>query len=576
MLGLRINDIYLDLPPDALLSLELNSPLFFGTEAELLPGSYSFPFKIPLTARNRAAVGYPDLLQNARDWSGKMEAVILADGSALFVGEARIKDAEPGFANLYVVVNTLGALKDRKLNELDFGGNIILGTDISSVKAQALETTIHPLEAEYIFFPFWNSGFREKDSPTINGSPDEVQNLYYPDIGVFSDGIGQDVMPFLRLSFLLEKLFSTFGFALDNRFQTEPELQRLVVWNNHNIADPETGQWPLSFHPANHVSATTAGDFLKRLCRLFCLAPLVDSIQKTVELRPLRDLANQLARHDWTSRAEAAFTVAPATASRVARYGYKPVTGEFYPNSFQHIDYFQPAESIVFQTIEDVAPLDEFSGAGYYYERSTDRLIYWHPNPGNPPPVEEFITRFWRVNRVVPGEPVYESEIGSFFCERYGQIVGEQYLLPTANLSGNFWATGKTSAETPDRLIFYRKQVAIEPPGTPPEFLVPFASANVYDFHKNVIEVDGQEEQYSLHWPDERGLWNRWHRDWNEGIGRGGRELTIRLRLSARELRAFRFSEKVRLGGMDFWVKKLRFSISSRVSMVEATLFSVL
>ncbi|NJO92112.1 MAG: hypothetical protein HC831_26425 [Chloroflexia bacterium] len=59
MYGLRINSAFLDLLPESSISLELNNPIFAD---DIIPGSFSLPFDLPLTDRNRQVLGYPELL----------------------------------------------------------------------------------------------------------------------------------------------------------------------------------------------------------------------------------------------------------------------------------------------------------------------------------------------------------------------------------------------------------------------------------------------------------------------------------------------------------------------------------
>lgn len=62
MFAIRINDTYLDLDPRAAISIRMNNPIF---DADNFPRVWTLPFSLPLTPRNLAALGYPNLINFA-------------------------------------------------------------------------------------------------------------------------------------------------------------------------------------------------------------------------------------------------------------------------------------------------------------------------------------------------------------------------------------------------------------------------------------------------------------------------------------------------------------------------------
>jgi hypothetical protein len=77
MLRLRLGTTYLDLDPDGSLDLNIVNPLFDRDGAEAL---YSFPFKLPATARNLHALSHANRLDSASNTTTYTGAVLEVDG----------------------------------------------------------------------------------------------------------------------------------------------------------------------------------------------------------------------------------------------------------------------------------------------------------------------------------------------------------------------------------------------------------------------------------------------------------------------------------------------------------------
>jgi hypothetical protein len=87
MFAIRIKDTYLDLDPRAAISIRMNNPIF---DADNFPRTWTLPFSLPLTPRNLAVLGYPNLI----NFSGKKKienTVLYIEGLPFETGTFTIK-----------------------------------------------------------------------------------------------------------------------------------------------------------------------------------------------------------------------------------------------------------------------------------------------------------------------------------------------------------------------------------------------------------------------------------------------------------------------------------------------------
>lgn len=89
MLAITINDTSLDLAPRTRLRYTLDNPIF---DPDGMPRGYSFPFRIPATARNLRILGYANRL-DIRDRSRKYAGQLHVDGVLIETGIVQITGA---------------------------------------------------------------------------------------------------------------------------------------------------------------------------------------------------------------------------------------------------------------------------------------------------------------------------------------------------------------------------------------------------------------------------------------------------------------------------------------------------
>jgi hypothetical protein len=121
MIGIRVADQYLYLPPSTKLRLVLNSPLF--ADDNIIPGSYSYNFDVPIgdaSPKNDALLQRPFALLLAQDTVFFNDIQLFFDGCLLFKGTLQINSATPEVARCAFKFGlaTLSNFKTAKLRDV--------------------------------------------------------------------------------------------------------------------------------------------------------------------------------------------------------------------------------------------------------------------------------------------------------------------------------------------------------------------------------------------------------------------------------------------------------------------------
>lgn len=569
MIGLRYNDEYLDILPNTTLTFEFQNLLFSGSDSSKLPGSYSFPFSLPATQHNRRILQYPERVDNALPFVRELDVDILFQGKVFFSGTLKVQEANSTAYKVYIVVNPVTALKDRRMNELDLGGVREIGNS-ATMLAHAKTTAQNPLDYDYVFFPVVNDEFLT----TATGNKKSLlQNFYNVSSQAFE--VADDypaLMPFARVEYLLEQMMLETGLQFKNEFQTDDELRALCVYNNYSLY---AGGLATSINLQNHVSKTKASEWLRKLMSDFCLGLFYNHFNRTLRLIPIRDLLGKVAKYDWTDRALSDVTIITGTRGPET-FDYKQDGGDAAFEAF-----FKGKEPLItvvaeFDTFYDLLSDGTYSFIdGLYYIRCAGGYYYYYQAlPASP---------FFFAGALLGPAPeltgdVYECLLPPFFdFWHYGGIGTVLHAdapngcMPQCRIPGTvtYTPTGGDevvqSADTPDRLMLYRgmqydKDAAY----------YPLACSTVWSSYLNT-----QVGEYSLRLQDSNGIYATWWKAWHTLL-RDGKNVTTRLHLSVPDIINFDFEDKVRIGNQEYMVKRLRISISGRgMAPVEADMVSV-
>lgn len=121
MIGIRVEDEFLDLPDGISFDVVLNNPLF--KEDNLSPGSGTYPFEVPgdeVSEKNARILANPDVLEQSGG-TRKIDGELHIDGSDFKKGKVVVRDASGGNINInfaFGLAQVSDEFKTKKLREL--------------------------------------------------------------------------------------------------------------------------------------------------------------------------------------------------------------------------------------------------------------------------------------------------------------------------------------------------------------------------------------------------------------------------------------------------------------------------
>jgi len=595
MIGIKIKETFLDIYDKTTIGFDLLSPLYFGDDVDVIQGSYSFPINIPLTPRNRVTLEYPDIIENDAPFLKNEPAEIWSNGEPLFKGLGFVKGSSNFEASFFILIDSLSTLKALALNELPLGATN-LGASQALVLQNIKLTTIYPDNFNHIFFPVWNPYFLD-DKSSLGFAHDTFQNPWLNASNEFTAGTVSDdyiFTPFLKLNYLLTKMFESQGFGLVNKWQITHELRRLVLYNNFSIS--VNGFIAPAVDYTNHVSNTKSSEFLRKLKGLFNLGIFVNYFKQQTEIIPAKDLLTRPVKHDWT---------------KVTEYSYNKTEEENLTEQFCYADQINPI-------IPDLTKVPVFLSAtfpgdtdveGLYYDSAIQRFVYHKPIVGAIPAVNIHVTiddcfdiytdhpntntdnyNLYKLSRrsevlrtytnglrTLPscrvffggtsGVPGYIPSINQKGCSDNPKVPVEDYLLFFRGVRGDFgvpWSYPVASSELTDM--------------TGANFRVGWAASGI-PAPANTAEP--ADSKYTLHWKDEditkpdTGLYRAWWSAWMDMLAKA-KYVQRRVFLSEADIINFSFKDKVRIGNMDYFVQRIRVNLTNNgLQPCEVSLVSV-
>lgn len=572
--GIQVNGGVLDLFPGTVVSYELRNQIFSGTSSDVLPGSYQTPLTVPLTSNNKMRLNNPQLRNNADSMMTDEPATVDALGSIGRNGLLSVTSANEREARVQTVFNPFKKLKNIKLTELDLGGERIIGADSDAARAHAKDTAFNNLNYDYIFFPIQNAAFLN-DIPATGGNARFWQNYWDGAAQEFPENPDAPIaMPFVKVEYLLERIFADTGFQFVNGWQTDFELRRMVIYNNYSICNAD-GTWKPYINLINHVPDIPVTEFLKAFMSNFALGLFVDYDAFKIELLPIRDLIKRSAKHDWSDKLIRYSNIERNKFNAPDAYRYADISDEFL-NTVAHEQ--RPTD---FTTVDNYGDLPQPPPATpeNYYIKSLNQYVEWRqPNAlflfgggenlfydlGIAPEYNtetEFQVKCVPIANIFLAYNPYRLHFFKFNnlnldAMREFPIIGVSGKVPDVQ--------GNESASMPFRYTIYRG-LALDQNSNQ----YPYASCFPY-VNQTLIE------NYSLTWTGERGIYEQWYRRWHEML-RYGKPVSCELKLTQSDLNRFSLKDKVRIDNIDYFIKSMKVSFdSSGLLPVKCELISVI
>jgi hypothetical protein len=492
---------------------------------------------------------------------------------AFFVGTLSIRSANNGQVSFDIVASAFSDLKKRKLNQIDTEGPRSIGTTDTARKAHFKNTLEHPEDYDYAAFPVFNQKFKDLGYTNTYDVFQNFWNVATSDFNMNSAGI----TPFIRLDYVLKRMFADSDYAFINDWQTSSELRRLYLYNNYDIRIPSGGSIviPSWIDLPNHLDDSLCTDFLKDVMFLFNLGLFVNSFSHQIKLTPLEKVFTRPPVHDWTAYAIDRPSISYEEKTVVSKFSWpapdvdKPYSGPLIADDIP-LTTFPSFYEFLSQYTSPGLP------DGYYY-LDCDEVVM---AVGGVVPYTRLGIK--RKAFVIDDSSVFESKRPPLLTE-YADTgsAGTNYCL-NGNAKGYYTNADGTRENSPAKntLMFYRgfqERNIGEPQRWPLSGNDTFnCQADDVALITNGTTVLGSAG-YSLLWHKSQGLYQSWWANWHEALYYG-KTVTQMLALPISALVQFNFDEKIRVLQMDYFVKRLRVgkAIGNGRVLVEAELVSVI
>lgn len=557
MIELKYNGQYFELYPATRIPLEINNPIF---DEDFVSGSYSFPFKMPLTPRTRRQLGMPDELNNIMPFPRKLSPVhLIVDGIALYSGTLVIRSVTLLEVDSYLLVGN-SAVNDYASNTkvADKVNYLRTFTGSEDVSAHMLETTKSTVDQfPYVFFPVCSPNFYPGTPPYLS-MVRTMQNFYLIDKFVVREELGETgdgyqnvaVTPFPYLTYLLRECLKGYNIR-HNIFELDKELQKLVLYNNVGLAKYTKEQkgpaeiWVNSNDRAidlkNHIPADISiSDLLIGLKNIFCLYFYTSLTDGAIEYGAMNDLLARPVEINWTSKSSPA-----AEISNDFLLGLKYVPDYKGDGAADSLVQSIKGKKILPYSQRPLIP-DPSDPTIYYYEANdqysyADQYYYLQYSSSM---TDYYLdeAEFEIKPRIMPLLSSYATVV-----DNIDPGLRRDQRTPYIVLPGKFYdKEGKINeATTAPRITFYRGY-QVDSQGT----MYPYGSSNNSDF------IAQRAGNYSLAWDGESGLRKKW---WDRYLNmrRFGRKVKKEIRLNLADLATLDLLKKVRIENANYIIKKI-------------------
>ena len=571
MIGIKIKKTFLKLFATTSFSFELGNTAYLGDAIDTISNGLIFSTDIPSDYPNDFLLNYPFKVDNALDFVKDEPCEVYKNGRVIFLGSLTVKKALKGKITIHIAINSIAELKSKKLKEMDFGSFPLLNAT-SPLEDYFGSTCYNPDNFNWIFHPVWNKGmYPDANKPYPTHGLDEFQNIWVQDgislLGKVQFSDGGIASPFMKLKYVLKKVFETNGYTFQNEFQNTKELDLMTLYSNTSVMDSEGFANIGDFQLKDAAPSGTPSDLIGKLCRLFALQLDVNMFDKTVSLTPFKDLLNRPAAHDWTKK-----------LIKITEITENPN----YPTSFtwkRGTDWALPSVDELFSLPRFVESTTRVQKG--LYALGDDQWEYFDSDPNDVTNYESQRAILHDSVNIGGVKSEWESDLHTLSdCK----VSTTPRYMPAINQKIEF--RDKDKVECPIRLMMFRgmREGASG-------IIYPFASAETQSMDDRVskigwdffggITIPPQYEpvnaEYSYTWEGDTGIYNRFHKDVHTFL-KNKKDVSAQFYLSLDDIIGFHFSQKVRVQNMEYFIKNMKGTLKSAGDgiIVECDLVSVL
>jgi hypothetical protein len=528
MLSILIADQPLDLSEDFSVSLSLKSALFNDV------GDYSFPFKVPATARNMSILGWKNRIAATAGIYETYEDSFRWNGIVLYSGQIIIKSAGDKHFEGTLYINKGNFNYEVKTLSLD---RVDLGLKEFSTENEAMEYFNWSLTHYYPDVDFSMPQIDNTDyfDPPATDPELQAYNLIFPD-GKLHKTITEGnqrtlLVPFIYLKYVLNRLAEIFGYRLeDNFFSSSVELSRLVIYHSVNISELFFGLQQLYY--CRFVPKVKVSEFISGLERWFNCSFHADSKQRVIRIVSNKDV---LLHSDLMEFSDKILSISQEIPDQIT--GFRFLLG---PDSGDKVYQAQlDAEKGITDYIRGSVgtfseiPAYPFTWLGdIYYVVDTNSWWQLGINPYN------FLIEWQQL----PNGPVLTDKL--FY--KWGDDKNK-YETIFSSLSDKFGTVSCGNLGTDKEKI------------TPRLFWVGMTGGWGLPYQLRGLAYDGN---FSLRYPGANGLFNLYWKDWADWIMNTRKTVRIEKQMDFIELKELDFTKRYRVNGINYLVSEVSVTLT--------------
>ena len=350
----------IDLPRDFSFNMERNNPHLSGE------GDASIPATLPSSSRNLVAIDHRDRIDRAEKYVNKMDAMlevgpIRKHGQLVLDTVHRRNGIDASFAidnsDLYV------KSKNKTLKEIFADYKTVFGE--VSAAMEVMQRIYEGADSDFKVFPVAVSPYEDNgeqiyqyNNRVVSGNLAYETNIHEGD-SINSVPPGYGIAPFLKLSRLMELMFSILGYEVKENCLSEWPYQRLVIVHNCSdcICNPT-----VTLYYRDLVPSCTLSEFLEWLNNKFHVQPVVDSDNKHVKIVAMETMLALGADMDITPILEGDFTVQLNPSKRVVMTPTNKIEGT-EPAAATFDKLIEKYDSFAYATEDEYYSLDSASPA---------------------------------------------------------------------------------------------------------------------------------------------------------------------------------------------------------------------
>jgi len=553
MLRIYINYKEIDLLPNTSIQLELNNPLF-DAENDIIKGSFSLPFTIPLTDLNRLVFGFPDVIDNVQDLLRDFACFIESDGETI-QGVLKLRNINGNTinVNLTVGISAIGkSLQERKIHSFDYAGLRVMGNSKETLVEHMNLKSVYPDDSEYIFAPIKNpvvSGESEWDDHFKDLIINDFVNSSFVLSPAGSTERPRGVCPFPKLRYVLLQIMQELGIQVAENFFNE-ELSRLFIISNAGLEIiliyPKEGEatkydttYKYEFRIGDLLPDLTVIELLRKLALTFGLAIQV-TLNNVLILGNLKDIIASDNYIDVSHLASAAPNI-DIVEKEIFNFNYKLDGDDSEPGEkikdFSDLIFMPPAATYI--------QLISMPGAEHNHVRYVEELKQYYVY------LIQFGNRAWNYYCDDYG-PIRNGE-GSDITQGIAPVIvqrtlfnGNNLLLPTLKLKRYLPTLGLAQRSPELRLLFYRGYQPYQLENK----LYPLLTDENFNTKGEVVG------NYSLRLGGEHGTYENFLKSWYESKGRL-RPVKKKIAWSMLDIANLDMSKKLNIDGNRYLVRKV-------------------